>query len=70
MKLGFLTSCGGFLAGALDSRVAKALAFREALSSLKKLNNQNVYIELDNLNVVECVGCGSMYFLVVNLCLT
>lgn len=50
-----VAGCGGRLQGALNSRVAEVLAFREALSWLKKLNTQNVYVELDNLNVVEAI---------------
>lgn len=51
----FVAGRGGQLLGALDSRVAEALAFREALSWLKNLKKQNVYVELDNLDVVEAV---------------
>ena len=41
--------------GALDCRVAEAMAFREALSWLKKLGKHNIFVELDNLNVVEAI---------------
>lgn len=51
----FVAGYGGKLSGAIDSRVAEALAFREALSWLKKLNKQQVYIELDCLGVVEAI---------------
>lgn len=51
----FVAGYGGKLPGALDSRVAKTLAFREALSWLKKMGKHQVYVELDNLNVVEAV---------------
>lgn len=43
----FVAGCGGRLLGALEPRVPEALAFLEALSWLKKLENQNVYVELD-----------------------
>ena len=62
---GFVACCGGRLVGALDPRVAEALAFREALSWLKNLDKQQVYIELDNLSVVETIRtktCDNSFF--------
>lgn len=51
----FMAGCGGQLSGALDPRVAEVLAFREALSWLKNMGRQQVYVELDSLNVVEAL---------------
>lgn len=51
----FVAGCGGRLMGALDARVAEMLAFREALSWLKNMAYQDVYVELDSLIVVEAI---------------
>lgn len=55
----FVAGYGGRLTGAFEPRVAEALAFREARSWLKKLDKQQVYIELDNLSVVEAIRTKS-----------
>lgn len=52
---GFLAGCGGRLTGALDPRVVEFMAFREALSWIKKIGNQKVCIELDSLSVVKAI---------------
>lgn len=52
---GFVAGCGGRLLGALDVRVVEVLAFRETFSWPKNLEYQNVYVEIDSLNVVEAI---------------
>lgn len=49
----FVAGCGGNLWGIIDPKVAEAMAFREALSWLKRLAATNVFIELDSLGVVQ-----------------
>lgn len=51
---GLFVSCiGGIFAGISDPKLAEAMAFREALSWLKRKEVSKVYIELDALSVVQ-----------------
>lgn len=54
-KGSFLAGCGGHLMHSIDPKIAEAMAFREALSWLKKRGVSNVFIELDSLSVVQAV---------------
>lgn len=49
----FIAGCGGKLSGIGDPKMAEALAFREALSWLKKMQVSQVFVELDLLGVVQ-----------------
>lgn len=49
----FKAAYGGSFVGISDAKMAEAMAFREALSWLKKMQIQRVYIELDALGVVQ-----------------
>lgn len=49
----FVAGYGGFWPGIVEPKVAEALAFKEALSWLKRRGISCVYIELDSLNVVQ-----------------
>lgn len=49
----FIAGYGGSFAGALDPNIVEAMAFREALSWLKKRSVHHVHIELDSLTVVQ-----------------
>lgn len=57
---------GGQFAGINDPKIAEALAFREALSWIKRRNNTNVCFELDSLLVVQAMrrktGADRSYF--------
>lgn len=72
---GFVAGCGGRLTRALDPRVVEFMAFKEALSWIKKIGNQNICIELDSLSVVEAIhskthdvsSLGLLYRIVLQL---
>lgn len=55
----FIAAYGGFWAGIVDPKIAEALAFKEALSWLKRRRCSDVHIELDSLAVVQAFESNS-----------
>lgn len=53
MQALFIAGCRGKLSGIVDLKIAEALAFREVLRWLKKMQVSQVFIEMDSLEVVQ-----------------
>lgn len=47
----FIAGYRGILLGIVDPKIAEALAFREALSWLKKMQVSQVFVKLDSLEL-------------------